>query len=89
LVEVSDREIVEHPECRCIVDHDLDVPASVPTPPSRHTAASGPSQDRRDLDTDDPAEGPSGGLMNDSTFAASEVDKDVVIGDSDISERSG
>jgi hypothetical protein len=89
VVEVSDREIVGHVECRYVGDHDLDVPASVLVSPRRQTAASGLSQDRRDLDADDPAEGPSGGLMKGSTLAASEVDKDVAIGDSDVAERSG
>ena len=87
--EVTDREIVGHPECGYVGDHDLDVPASVLASPRGQTAASDLSQDRGDLDADDPAEGPSRGLMDDSTLSTSEVHKDVAIGDSEVAERSG
>ena len=89
MVEVTDREIVGHPECRYVGDHDLDLPAAVLVSPRRQTAASGLGQDRGDLNADDPAEGPSRGLMDDSTLSTSELHKDVAIGDSEVAERSG
>jgi hypothetical protein len=88
IVEVTNREIVGHPECRYVGDHDLDVPAAVLVSPRRQTAASGLGQDRGDLDADDPAEGPPRGLMDDSTLSTSELHEDVAIGDSEVAERS-
>jgi hypothetical protein len=87
--EVADREIVGHREFRCVGDHDLYVPASMLMSPRRQTAASGLGQGGRDLDADDSVEGPSCGLMDDPTLSASEVDEGIVIGDSEVAERSG
>jgi hypothetical protein len=87
--EVTDREIVGHPEFRDVGDHDLHVPASVLMLPRSQTRASDFGQDGRDLDANDSAEGPSGGLMHDSTLSTSELHKGVAIGDSDVVERPG
>jgi hypothetical protein len=89
MVEVTDREIVGHLESRYVRDHDLDLPAAVLVSPRRQSAASGLGKDRGDLDADDPAEGPSRGLMDDSTLSTSELHKDVAIGDSEVAKRSG
>ena len=87
--EVTDREIVGHSEFRCVGDHDLYVPASVLMSPRRQTAPSDLGQGGGDLDADDSAEGPSRSLMDDPTLSTSEVDEGIVIGDSEVAERSG
>jgi hypothetical protein len=88
VVEVTDREVVGHPEFGYVRRHDLNVPASVLMTPRRHSGTSDFGQDGRDLDADDPAEGPSCGLVDNSTFSTSEIDKSVVIRDPEIAERS-
>jgi hypothetical protein len=87
--EVTDREIVGHPEFRCVGDHDLHPPASVLMPARRQIGTSDLRQGGGDLDPDHSAEGPSCGLMDDSTLSASEVHKGVAIGDPEVAERSG
>ena len=86
--EVTDREIVGHPEIRCVGDHDLYAPASVLMSPRRETGASDLGQHGGDLDADDSAEAPSCGLMDNSPFSTSEVHKSVALGDSEVVERS-
>ena len=88
IVEVTDREIVGHPEIRCVGDHDLYAPASVLMSPRRETGASDLGSHGGDLDADDSAEGPSSGLMDNSPFSTSEVHKSVALGDSEVVERS-
>jgi hypothetical protein len=87
--EVTDGEIVGHPELRCVGDHDLYVPASVLVSPRRQIGASDLGQGGGNLDADDSAEGPSCGLMDNSTFSTSEFHKSVAIGDSEVVKRSG
>jgi len=87
--EVTDREIVGHSKFRDVGEHDLHVSASVLTLPRSQTGASDFGEDGGDLDANDSVEGPSGGLMHDSTLATSELHKGVAFGDSDVAERSG
>ena len=87
--EVTDREIVGHPEFRYVGDHDLHVPASVLMSSRSQTGASDFGEDGGDLDATDSAEGPSSGLMHHSTISTSELHKSVAIGDSEVVECSG
>jgi hypothetical protein len=87
--EVTDREIVRHPEFRDVGDHDLHVSASVLMSPCSQTGAGDFGQGGGDLNANDSAEGPSSGLMHNSTLSTSELHKGVVIGDSEVVERSG
>jgi hypothetical protein len=87
--EVSDGEIVGHRELGHVGDHDLYFLASVLTSASRQTGASDLGEGGGDLDPDDSAKGPLGGLMDDSALSAPEVDEGVAIGDPEIAQRSG
>jgi hypothetical protein len=87
--EITDREIVGHPEFRDVGDDDLHVSASVLMSSRGQTGASDFGQDGGDLHANDSAEGPSGGLMHDSTLSTSELHKRVAIGDSEVVERPG
>jgi hypothetical protein len=87
--EVTDREIVGNLEFRDVGDHDLHVSASVLMSACSQTGASDLGQLGGDLDADDSAEGPPGGLVHDSTLSTSELHKSVAIGDSEVVERPG
>jgi hypothetical protein len=87
--EVANRKIVGHAVLRYVRDDDLYVPAAVPMSPGRQDGARDPGQLWRDLDTDDPAEAPPGGLMHNSTFSTPELDESVLVRDSGVTERPG
>jgi hypothetical protein len=87
--EVRNREIVGHPELRDVLNHDLHVLASVLMASGRQPGACYLGQLWGDLDAYNPAERPLCGLMHDSAFSTSEVDKGVAIGDSEVAERPG
>ena len=87
--EISDRELVGHPELLCVGDHDLDVRAAVAMPSSRQIGARDLGQRGGNLDADHAPEGALGRLVDDPTLAASEVDEGVAIGDAQEAEGSG